>query len=199
MTSIGSLNIFFVILSLFRPQEQVEHTRIPILPLSYLQIEHYMKMRLQYAVLVLFVLLANSCGKEPLESPAVLETENAVPIEQELLVMVNNYRNTLGYSTLEFSSVAYVYANQHTDYMIAKGNINHDGFTSRASDISTKVDASAVAENVAKDYPTAKITFEKWVASSGHRKNIEGDFTHTAVSVKKDAAGHYYFTQLFYR
>ena len=62
-----------------------------------------------------------------------------------------------------------------------------------------KVDASAVAENVAKDYPTAKITFEKWVASSGHRKNIEGDFTHTAVSVKKDAAGHYYFTQLFYR
>ncbi|MCG2459404.1 CAP domain-containing protein [Flavobacteriaceae bacterium F89] len=158
-----------------------------------------MKMRLQYAVLVLFVLLANSCGKEPLESSAELETENAVPLEQELLGMVNDYRNTLGYSTLEFSPIAYDYANQHTDYMIATGSINHDGFTSRASNISTEVNASAVAENVAKDYPTAKVTFEKWVASSGHRKNIEGDFTHTAVSVKKDASGHYYYTQLFYR
>ena len=158
-----------------------------------------MKIRLHHAILVLFVLLANSCGKEPLESPTVLETENAFPIEQELLGMVNNYRDSLGYSTLEFSSIAYDYANRHTDYMISKGTINHDGFTSRASDIATKVDASAVAENVAKDFPTAKATFDNWISSSGHRKNIEGDFTHTAVSIKKDSSGHYYFTQLFYR
>ena len=158
-----------------------------------------MKMRLHYAILVLFVLLASSCGKEPLESPTVLEIENAVPIEQELLGMVNNYRSSLGYSSLEFSSVAYDYANEHTDYMIAKGNINHDGFSSRASNISTKVDASAVAENVAKDYPSAKVAFEKWLASSDHLKNIVGNYTHTAVSVKKDPSGHYYYTQMFYR
>lgn len=158
-----------------------------------------MKTKLHLAVLVLFVSLATSCSKESIEEVAILETENAVSLEQELMVIINDYRSSLGYTSLKFSKVAYNYANDHTDYMITKGNINHDNFSKRASKISKEVNASLVAENVAKDYSSAQVAFDEWIASSGHRKNIEGKFSHTAVSVKKDKAGNYYFTQMFYK
>ncbi|MEJ1221314.1 CAP domain-containing protein [Sediminicola sp. 1XM1-17] len=158
-----------------------------------------MKTRLHLAVTVLFVLLLSSCNKESIDENYVPKAENAVSVEQELLVMVNDYRSSLGYPSLNFSEVAYDYANDHTDYMIAMGKINHDNFSARASKISTEANASVVAENVAKDYASAKKAFDEWMASAGHRKNIEGDFSHTAVSVKKDKAGNFYFTQLFYK
>lgn len=151
------------------------------------------------AVMVLLVLLISSCSKESIDDNAIPKAENAVSVEQELLVMINDYRASMGYSHLNFSEVAYDYANDHTDYMIAMGTINHDNFNTRASKISTEVNASIVAENVAKDYTSAKKAFDEWMASAGHRKNIEGNYSHTAVSVKKDKTGNFYYTQLFYK
>ena len=158
-----------------------------------------MKGRLHLAVMVLFVLMVSSCSKDSIDDTTIPKAENAVSVEQELLVMINDYRTSLGYSNLDFSKVAYDYANDHTDYMIAMGTINHDNFSARASQISTEVNASIVAENVAKDYTSAQKAFDEWMASAGHRKNIEGNFSHTAVSVKKDKAGNFYYTQLFYK
>lgn len=158
-----------------------------------------MKMRQLYALPVLFVLLF-SCTAEPLaEEPLLAEAENNLELEQELLGMVNDHRLALGINTLKFSEVAYKYANAHTDYMIAKGSLSHDNFSARASNIYAEVEAELVAENVAKEYDTALEAFEGWYQSSNHKKTMEGEFTHTAVSVKKDAQGDYYFTQLFYR
>ena len=156
-------------------------------------------MRLLVAVSVLFVLLAGSCSSESGENANIPIYENAVLVEQELLGIVNDHRNDLGYSSLLFSKIAYDYANSHTDYMIAKGSLSHDNFSSRASSISSEVNAEYVAENVAKDYPDAITAYQKWLESPNHRKTMEGEFTHTAVSVKKDASGKFYFTQLFYR
>lgn len=158
-----------------------------------------MKMRQLYALPVLFVLLF-SCTAEPLAEETLLaEAENNLELEQELLGMVNDHRLALGINSLQFSEVAYKYANAHTDYMIAKGSLSHDNFSARASKIYAEVEAELVAENVAKEYDTALEAFEGWYQSSNHKKTMEGEFTHTAVSVKKDAQGDYYFTQLFYR
>ncbi len=160
-----------------------------------------MKMSLRYTIMVCFVLLATSCTKETYEEePGIIpEAENAVDVEQELLNVVNEHRVSLGYNALEHSSIAQKYANEHTDYMISKGSLSHDNFSSRASNISTEVNAEYVGENVAKDYNTAFEAFEGWLRSSSHKKTMEGEFTHTAISVKKDASGNLYFTQLFYR
>ena len=158
-----------------------------------------MKMRLLFAVSVLFVLVASSCSKESITDTDIPKAENAVEVEQELLGIVNSHRASLGYNALQFSPVAYEYANNHTDYMISKGSLNHDNFSARATSISSETSAEYVAENVAKDYDSAMGAFENWLASSDHRKTMEGNFTHTAVSVKKDAGGNFYFTQLFYR
>lgn len=158
-----------------------------------------MKMRLPIAISVLFVLLAGSCSTESIENTDIPSSENAILVEEALLDIVNDHRMNLGYSSLLFSKVAYDYANTHTDYMIAKGSLSHDNFSARASNISSEVNAEYVAENVAKDYPDAAAALENWLQSPNHRKTIEGEFTHTAVSVKKDASGKLYFTQLFYR
>ncbi|MFX0556247.1 CAP domain-containing protein [Maribacter sp. CXY002] len=158
-----------------------------------------MKMRLLYAVLVLFVMIFNSCTSEALEETPIIEAVNNIALEQELLDIVNTHRVSLELIDLEFSDVAYKYANKHTDYMIAKGSISHDNFSSRASNIHSEAVVEMVAENVAKDYDTATEAFNGWYNSSSHKKTMEGDFTHTAVSVKQDERGNYYFTQLFYK
>lgn len=158
-----------------------------------------MKMRMQYIALVLFVCTLASCSKESVETIDIIEAENAKEVEQELLNVVNDHRTSLGQNALEFSSIAYDYANAHSDYMVAKGTINHDNFSKRASDISSQVDAEFVAENVAKDYVTASEAFEGWLNSTSHKNTMEGEFTHTAVSAKKDADGNLYFTQIFFR
>lgn len=164
-----------------------------------MQIEHCMKMRLHNAFLVLFVCILSSCSKEQIENTNIIEAKNAPEVENELLSVVNDHRLSLGYNVLEFSAVAYEYANDHNDYMISKGSINHDNFSARASSIATAVEAEYVAENVAKDYKSALQAFNAWMNSSDHKKTMEGDFTHTAVSVKQNTSGDYYFTQLFFK
>jgi len=157
-----------------------------------------MKMKMQQALMVLFVSLALSCSKEPAETVAIPVAENVPSVESELLDLVNTYRASLGSSPLSFSQVAYDYANEHTDYMVSTGTISHYNFSARASSIAKAVDAQAVAENLAKDYPSAQKALEGWLASDSHRKTMEGEFSHTAISVKRDSNGTLFFTQLFY-
>lgn len=158
-----------------------------------------MKMRTQFVVLVLFVCTLASCTKESLNTSNIIEAENAKEVELELLRVVNDHRIAIDQPELEYSLVAYEYANEHNDYMISLGDINHHNFSSRASKISSQIGAEFVAENVAKDYDNAAEAFQGWLNSSSHKKTMEGDFTHTAVSVKINGAGDFYFTQIFFR
>lgn len=149
--------------------------------------------------MLLFMFVICSCSTESIEQANVVEAANALEVEEQLLDLVNDHRSKLGFNKLNFSKVAYDHANRHTDYMIAKGTINHDNFKVRASDISSAVNAVYVSENVAKDYDSASEALQKWLASSEHRETIEGEFTHSAVSAKRSPDGELYFTQLFYR
>jgi uncharacterized protein YkwD len=149
--------------------------------------------------MVFLILVVASCSKESYDQNNIPEAQNEVAIEQELMGLVNAHRTSLGYDALQYSEIAYEYANKHTDYMISKGGLNHDNFSARASSISLEVDAELVAENVAKDYPNAAEAMRGWLGSSSHKKTMEGEFSHTAVSVKKDAKGNLYYTQLFFR
>jgi len=157
-----------------------------------------MKMKLQQALMVLLISLAFSCSKESADPAVIPVAENVPSVESELLELVNSHRLSLGYSPLSFSQLAYEYANEHTDYMVSTGTISHYNFSARASSIAKAVNAQAVAENLAKDYPSAEKALEGWLASDSHRKTMEGEFSHTAISVKKDPNGTLYFTQLFY-
>lgn len=160
-----------------------------------------MKSKLHFTVLVFLVLLAASCTKDSYQNTDsnIPIAANAVAVEQELLGVVNEHRASLGYVALEYSAVAYEYANKHNDYMISKGSISHDNFSARATSIASQVNAEEIAENVARDYGNAQEAFQGWLSSANHKKTMEGDFSHTAVSVKMDSNGNFYFTQLFFR
>ena len=166
-----------------------------------MQKEHCMMRRITHIILLLVTAIPVlvSCSKESPEPQLVATALSSPEVEQELLGLVNAHRNSQGYAALAFSPVAYEYASDHTDYMIATGTINHSNFSSRAEHIAAEAGAVEVAENVARDYDTASEALSGWLASNAHRTTLEGDFTHTAVSVKQDALGNYYFTQLFFR
>ncbi|MDX1364292.1 MAG: CAP domain-containing protein [Arenibacter latericius] len=156
-------------------------------------------MKTHYVLMLLFAFAMSSCSTETIE-PTLNETAtNAVKVEEQILLLVNEHRASLDLNELSFSDLAYEHANKHTDYMIAKGTTNHDNFKVRASTISSATNATLVSENVAKDYETALEAFQQWLASSDHRKTIEGEFTHSAVSAKRNSEGKLYFTHLFYR
>ena len=157
-----------------------------------------MKMRLLFVSLIM-VFLASSCSTDPIEQTDVPSAINAVEVENELLGIVNAHRSAMGQGDLAFSPVAYEHANDHNDYMVATGSLSHHNFSLRASQISSETNAEFVAENVAKGYSTAEAAFQNWLDSPNHKSTLEDDFTHTAISVKVDENGIFYYTQLFYR
>jgi uncharacterized protein YkwD len=58
---------------------------------------------------------------------------------------------------------------------------------------------SSAAENVAfctdQDMkPLAKTIVDGWINSPGHRKNLEGKFTHCTIGVMKNIQNRWYFT-----
>ncbi len=124
-------------------------------------------------------------------------TIDPVSMETDLLTLVNKHRSDIGLNTLENSSVSYKYAEEHNDYMISKNILSHDNFEDRATKIAQETGAVSISENVARYYATAEKTLEGWLNSSSHKAAMEGDFTHTTLSVELDKEGRPYFTQIF--
>lgn len=151
-------------------------------------------------ILILSVLFMTSCSTSSLEDELVLSPESiASEIELEILDLVNEYRSSKGLTVLKFDGIAYNYATQHTDEMISEGQISHDNFDLRSSNLAQEARANYVSENVGKSYTSAKAVVQAWIKSDTHRKVMEGDFLYTAVSAKADSSGTLYFTQLFYK
>ncbi|SIP98553.1 CAP domain-containing protein [Maribacter ulvicola] len=166
-----------------------------------------MKVILPY--LMLIVILITSCSKyenfagyedtsEDELSPLTLASSKThSTIEADLFEIINDHRASIGLNKMKFEDTSYYYANLHTSYMISQENISHDKFTNRAENIVKRTGALFVAENVARNYETINDAFNGWMNSSGHKKNIEGDFNYSAISIIENANGDLYFTQIF--
>jgi len=159
------------------------------------------------AMLVLCVALV-SCSKDD----TIEQFENKFEIDLELvykndsqmsgriLNLINAHRDSLGLSTLIADTrYASAYAVKHTDYMISQQRISHDNFGHRSEAIKYHDNATVVGENVAFGFDSAEKTVQAWLQSPGHKKIIEGDYTHTGFGIVKDESGENYFTQIFYR
>jgi uncharacterized protein YkwD len=120
-------------------------------------------------------------------------------MESELFTLVNEHRSSIGLNVLEFDSTTYYYAGEHTSYMISKGILSHSFFDERASKIANQTGAEHVAENVSRDYDAIIEILEGWIDSPNHRKNLEGNYNYSAISIQPDANGKLYVTQMFYR
>ncbi|MDC6365301.1 MULTISPECIES: CAP domain-containing protein [Flavobacteriaceae] len=157
--------------------------------------------------IVALVALASMCS-----TPSVSEEENefneallgnekivvdSEALEKELLDLVNDHRSTKGLPVLEDSPSSYKYAEEHNNYMISKNELSHDNFNARATKIAEETTAVAVSENVARYYTSAEKTLEGWLNSASHKEALEGNYSHTTLSVQLDKDDRPYFTQIF--
>lgn len=120
-------------------------------------------------------------------------------LESEILNKVNTYRESIGLKSLSPVDEVSFQAIDHTGYMTSNEVVNHDNFNVRYNNLVLEVGAKSVSENVAFGYGSADAVVKAWIASEGHRVNIEGDFTHFGISVDKDKNGKNYFTNIFMR
>ena len=133
--------------------------------------------------------------------PALAQTEEKA-IANEVLKLINTYRESKKLKPLVSELVVYEQALEHSKSMVRSDDMSHDGFEERVQQINKTVFATASAENVAfnqgEENP-AKTAFEQWRTSRGHNKNMLGNYTHTGLAVAKSNDGKYYFTQIFIR
>ncbi|MDO5979135.1 CAP domain-containing protein [Flavivirga spongiicola] len=136
-----------------------------------------------------------ACSKD--DSAADIEKEMAADIATSILQLVNEHRSGIGKQILETNTLAENLAEAHNLHMISQQKISHENFDYRADRLFDEEKAKGVGENVAAKQKSAQDVMAAWLDSKGHRKNIEGDFTHIGISAIKNKEGHYYYTQLF--
>jgi uncharacterized protein YkwD len=125
------------------------------------------------------------------------------PLENEVMKAVNEYRKSKGLSVLAPQTRAFMQSRVHCDN-IKKGlyPMGHEGFRDRLRIIIKAVPSGTIfasAENVAPSggADAAGIALRGWLGSPGHRRNIEGDFTHAGTGMAQYASGNYVLTQIF--
>ncbi|GGK50653.1 MULTISPECIES: CAP domain-containing protein [Flavobacteriaceae] len=161
-----------------------------------------MKTILNKLAIVLFVsTLYISCATEDdgIYFNKTTETKATYsPIEDEILNLVNQYREEQGLTTLSRLNFISSVAKTHTSYMVEVGKVNHDNFPERHEKLVNNAQAISVGENVAYGYNSGESVVKAWLNSPSHKEIIEDKtFTHFGISTEKDANGRNYFTHIF--
>lgn len=152
--------------------------------------------------LIFSTLTLTSCSSdsESVSTPTATETQKSYAhdsTELELLDLVNTYRVDNNLNPLEIIEHISYKSEEHNSYMIATNTVNHDGFTQRKTNLQQVLGAYRVGENVAFGFSTPQGALNAWIASAGHKANLEGDYTHYGVSVRTDEEGRKYYTNMF--
>ena len=162
-----------------------------------------MKLPKLLPAMALIAFLSFSCSTDSIEEDKIeaLTSSSYVPqtkvIEIEVLELLNNHRLSIGLNPLNNMSAIKAQAFGHTDYMIDKNEVSHDGFLARKEALKNNTGASNVGENVAYAYSSAESVVNAWIKSDGHRHIIEGDYTDFDISAEKDANDKWYYTNIF--
>jgi len=134
---------------------------------------------------------------ETASSPVILNYTYS-PVELETMTLINNYRVSIGLNALEKINHVSYKSEEHDNYMIANNVVNHDRFVARSENIIKVLGASKVSENIAYNYNSGQGAFDAWMNSTGHRENIEGNFTHFGISIRVSPInGRKYYTNIF--
>lgn len=119
--------------------------------------------------------------------------------QQQILVYINQYRSNKGLNALALNDGLNTIALSHSRNM-CNGSVafGHDGFNGRMSQAKRiNPNLRGFAENVAYGMQTPQEVSQDWYGSSGHRRNLLGDFSLTGIGVERGSDGYLYFTQIF--
>lgn len=163
------------------------------------------KITLTGFMLIFCMMFLTSCSKDNIEDDVTAYDQVVTKkveydysaLEVEILEDLNIYRKAMGLTELKPLAELSIESEGHNEYMIGIGAVSHDNFAQRASFLMNEVGARAVSENVAYGYRTSDAVLNAWLKSKGHRENIESENTHFGISVRQDAEGKNYFTNIF--
>jgi uncharacterized protein YkwD len=134
----------------------------------------------------------------------VLMQATATPtsLEQAAFKQVNAYRASKKLPALKWDERIAQQSRLHSQAMANKQvPFSHQGFDQRLQRIrQAGLAYSSAAENVAYNMgyaDPATQAVQGWIKSTGHRRNMEGNFTSTGMGVARNAQGEVYFTQIF--
>jgi uncharacterized protein YkwD len=164
-----------------------------------------MKRNLLSLLLLLAVIFTmNSCSSNASEATPV-EAKSEIVVnytysasEIEAMNLINEYRVSVGLSTLEKINHISYKSEEHDNYMITNNVVNHDDFTARSENIIKVLGAKSVGENIAYNYSSPQAAVAAWLNSPAHKQNIEGNFTHFGISIRENpTTGKKYYTNIF--
>lgn len=144
-------------------------------------------------IIIILFLTFLSCSKDTREIPPIHTYQYSLN-ELELLNRINIYRDSIGLNTLQNNQHISYICSEHNIYMIESGRINHDYFQYRADNLTQTLDAYRVGENIAYNYQTPKSTLNAWLNSTGHKQNIEGNYTDFGLSIIRGTNQRNYIT-----
>ena len=130
----------------------------------------------------------------------VVNTSNVTysSIESQILDLINAHRSSIGLNTLTKLDIISGVADGHTNYMIDKGEVNHDNFSQRSQNLMDNTGAKSVGENVAYGFNSAQGVVNGWLNSPEHKAIIENStYTHFGISTDANQEQRNYFTQIF--
>ena len=133
-------------------------------------------------------------------NPRVNNTNLAdeIATTNELIELVNDHRQSIGIPLLIRNSTADKLAAEHTNYMLSEKDVNNNNFEARWETLELNENAEEISENMGFDM-NAQTAMDAYLNNIWLKVNVEGDYTHTGIAVKKDENGNYYYTQIFYR
>lgn len=121
-------------------------------------------------------------------------------LEKQVLDGINQHRQSKGLKPLAWNDTIAAIAKKHSQNMANKSvPLGHSGFQTRVDTIFRTIKFWDAAENVGynNDASPVQAAIKGWLASPGHKANIEvPGYSLTGVGIAYDGQG-YFFTQLF--
>ena len=135
-------------------------------------------------------------------TPKASNSQSIAALEQSIHQQINEYRKSRNLPPLRLDARISEQARRHSVDMAKISNLSHDGFDSRVKAIAQSIPYRGAAENVAYNQgyrDPAQQAVQGWINSSGHQKNMVGNYDLTGIGVATNSKGEYYFTQVFIR
>ena len=119
-------------------------------------------------------------------------------LANDVLKYTNEYRRSKGLKELIMKDDLNSLARKHSEEM-ASGRLSfgHSGYDQRVTKVKKVYGTSIVAENVAYGARDAKEVFSLWKKSTGHRKNMLGNYKYIGIGTAKTKRGVIYYTEIF--
>ena len=130
---------------------------------------------------------------------------SSVPIKDvltdDVLKYTNQFRKSRGLPALEMRNDLNAIARKYSQDMASgRRGFGHGGYSQREAQVRKLIRPfNAMGENVAYGARTGKEVVSLWKTSTGHRRNMLGNYKYIGIGTARDRRGLIYYTQIFVR